>query len=83
MIPQLVLGGIVEEDIGTTLLLEMLSAITRSDPKAHGYLSVVLSFARHCAEDVAGISPRKHRLLATKYGIAPPKSEVLTINIML
>ena len=73
---QLVLGGIVNEDIGTSLLNDLLLAIMKADKSGHPYLAVVVSFARHCVEDFAGIVPRKQRLLLTKHGIEPPKSEV-------
>ena len=73
---QLVLGGIVDEDIGIQLLLDVITEVTRADLASHPYLTVVLNFARHCGEDVAGILPRKQRMLLTQYGIQPPTSEV-------
>lgn len=64
-------------DIGTSLLMDMLTAVTKADKaERYPYLPVVVSFARHCAEDVAGIVPRKQRLLLDKYGIQPPRSQV-------
>ena len=54
----------------------MLTAITHADQQEHPYLTVVLNFVRHCAEDIAGIFPRKQRLLLDKYGIQPQKSKV-------
>ena len=74
---QLVLTGIIDTGIGTSLLMDMLSAVTKVDQAGgHPYLPVIVGFARHCAEDVAGIVPRKQRLLLDKYGIKPPVSEV-------
>ncbi len=73
---QLVLAGVINEDLGLSLLTDMLIAIMKADSKGHSFLAVVVSFARHCAEDLAGIVPRKQRLLLTKYGIEPPISRV-------
>ena len=67
----------MNDGIGTQLLHDMFTSVVAADKQGqHHYLSVVLNFARHCAEDVAGIMPRKQRLLLTKYEIQPPKSEV-------
>jgi len=74
---QLVLMGVVNEDLGISLLGDMLSNVIRADSNGHPYLSVIASFARHCVEDLAGIIPRKQRLLLTKYGIEPPTSQVM------
>lgn len=77
---QLVLAGVVDEGVGLSLLNDMLTAVMKIDGKGHPYLAVVVSFARHCVEDLAGIAPRKQRLLLTKYKIRPPKSEVSHLN---
>ncbi len=73
---QLVLAGVVDEGLGLSLLSDMLTAIMKADFKDRSYLAVIVSFIRHCGEDLAGMTPRKQRLLLTKYGIEPPKSEV-------
>ena len=71
------MAGIIDTGIGTSLLMDMLTAVTKVDQAGgHPYLPVIVGFARHCAEDVAGIVPRKQRLLLDKYGIEPPVSEV-------
>ena len=54
----------------------MLLEIIVVDKKCHAYLPVVVGFARHCAEDLAGILPRKQRTLLTKYDIVPPQFQV-------
>lgn len=76
-IVQVVLAGIVEQDVGVSLLLDMFSSLLSADEEGHPYLSVVLSFARHFAEDVAGIWPRKQRVLLDKCSIQLPESKVL------
>ena len=75
-IVQVVLAGIVEQDVGVSLLLDMFSSLLSADEEGHPYLSVVLSFARHFAEDVAGIWPRKQRVLLDKFSIQLPTSKV-------
>lgn len=54
----------------------MFSALVEADKDGHPYLSVVVSFARHFAEDLAGIWPRKQRLLLDKFNMELPKSKV-------
>ena len=68
----------VEEDLGLSVLRDMLSMVIEADRRTEGrpYLSVVLSFARNCAEDIAGILPRKQRLILRKYSIEPPNTQV-------
>ena len=66
----------VNEDVGFSLLMDMFNDVVNADKESHTFLPVVLSFARHCAEDVAGIVPRNNKLMAQQYGIAVPKSEV-------
>ena len=70
------LSGVVNQDVGTSLLLEMLSTVIKADEESHPYLSVMVSFARHFAEDMAGIVPRKQRTLLLKFNIELPQSEV-------
>ena len=60
----------------------MLVEIIKVDMKCHAYLPVVVGFARHCAEDLAGILPRKQRTLLTKYDIRPPQFQVCLCYIM-
>ncbi len=67
----------MDQDIGTQILQDALGEVVRVDREGQpALLSVVLNFSRHCAEDVAGIMPRKQRLLLTKYGIQPPETKV-------
>ena len=66
----------VNETISVQLLHEMLTNVVKADADGHPYLTVVLSFARSCAEDIAGIMPRRQRLLLRKYAVEAPQSEV-------
>ena len=76
--PQLVLGGLVDEDVGLSLLRDMLHHVVETDRLIHGrpYLTVVLSFVRHHAEDFAAILPRRQQLLLRKHSIKLPNSQV-------
>jgi regulator of nonsense transcripts 2 len=51
--------------------------ITNEDKDNHNYLTVVLSFARHCGEDVAGLLPRKQREMLVKHGFDVPASDLV------
>ena len=75
---QLVLRGLVEQDIALSLLTDMLARVIQADSQVEGrpYLTVVLSFARHHAEDLAGVLPRKQQLLLSKYSIELPNAAV-------
>ena len=54
----------------------MLGDVITADEETHAYLGVVLTFARQHAEDIAGIPPRKQRLLLSKHGIQLEQAEV-------
>ncbi len=75
--PQLVLIGVVDQDLGLSLFHEMLTTVIKADRDGHPYLSVVVSCARHFAEDVADVWPRKQRMVLSKFDIEPPHSKVI------
>ena len=68
----------MEQDVSLNLLTEMLARVMKADSHIHErpFLTVVLSFARHHAEDFAGIVPRRQQLLLSKYSIKLPNAEV-------
>ena len=68
----------MEQDIALSLLTDMLARVIQADSQVDGrpYLTVVLSSARHHAEDLAGVLPRKQQLLLSKYSIELPNSAV-------
>jgi hypothetical protein len=69
---------VVDEEVGTSLLTDMLTAVTqKADKEGHPYLSVVVAFARSCSEDLTGIIPRsKQYAMMRKFQMDPPKSQV-------
>lgn len=61
---------------GLSLLYEQLKMIVAADRETHAHISVVISFCRHCGEDVVGLVPRKARLLLERHGTCMPRSEI-------
>ena len=72
------LGGVIDQGIGVSLMTDILTKAITSDQKSktYSFVSVVTSFARQFAEDFAGIIPRKHKTLYTQYQLTPPQSKV-------
>ena len=66
----------VDEDLGLSLLQDMLSALITSNEEGHPYLAVMVSFARHFSEDLAGVIPRKQKMLFSKYNYESPLAAV-------
>ena len=54
----------------------MLGAVVTADRQNHSFLTVVLSFSRQCAEDIANVIPRRNKMLQVKHDIALPRSNV-------
>lgn len=77
LLGELVISGIVVQDIGIALLSDMLSNIITADKETHVHIAVVTSFARQFADDYAGFSPRKNKTLFAKYGIEPPQAKLI------
>ena len=70
----------MREDVGLTLLREMLDQVMTADKHSAGiYLTVVLSFVRHHAEDFAAVLPRRQQLLLRKYSIELPHNQVCCV----
>lgn len=59
------------------LLHEMLSELITADHSSdHAHMAVIVGFARHCGEDLAGFMPRRTCLLLSKYDMEVPQNEV-------
>ena len=78
LMTQLLLAGVIDEEVGSSLLTDMLTAVTqKADKEGHPYLAVVVAFARSCSEDLTGIIPRsKQNAMMRKFQMEPPKSQV-------
>ncbi len=68
--------GVVDENLGIPLLQDMLDTLIKASASEHPYLAVMVSFARHFAEDVAGITPRKQRVVFSKFKMKPRLAQV-------
>ena len=66
----------MDEDLGISLLQDMLGALIKASEGEHPYLAVMVSFARHFAEDIAGVTPRKSRVLFSKFKMKPRLAQV-------
>ena len=75
---EVTVAGIFSDKEGLTLIHNHLCAVVSADREQHDLMSVIISICKYCGEDLAGLVPRKHRLLADKFGIELPKSTVFS-----
>ena len=82
---QLVLAGIVDQELGVSFMSDILLKAITSDQKSktYSFVSVVTSFARQFADDFAGILPRKYKVLYTKYQLVPPQTKASFICLSI
>ncbi|XP_070557491.1 regulator of nonsense transcripts 2-like isoform X2 [Ptychodera flava] len=81
LLAELVVYGVFTDKEGLPLLANQISSVTNADKETHSNISLILSFARHCGEDYAGLIPRKNRLLAEKFNVCLPKSEIFSTEV--
>ncbi|KAL4698972.1 hypothetical protein H8959_011629 [Pygathrix nigripes] len=73
-IAELTIVGIFTDKEGLSLIYEQLKNIINADRESHTHVSVVISFCRHCGDDIAGLVPRKVKSAAEKFNLSfPPK----------
>ncbi|KAG7456293.1 hypothetical protein MATL_G00250160 [Megalops atlanticus] len=77
-VAELTVAGLFTDREGLSLIYEQLKAIIGADREAHTHVSVVISFCKHCGDDVAGLVPRRVRAAAEKFGLAFPPSEIIS-----
>nr|CAB3267522.1 regulator of nonsense transcripts 2-like [Phallusia mammillata] len=77
-IAEITVGGILTDKEGLTLIHNQLCAVLASDRDRLEILSLIISFCKHNGEDIAGLLPRKNRLLADKFGMEIPKSDIIS-----
>uniref|UniRef100_A0A3Q4AUP3 Regulator of nonsense transcripts 2 n=1 Tax=Mola mola TaxID=94237 RepID=A0A3Q4AUP3_MOLML len=77
-IAELTIVGLFTDKEGLSLIYEQLKNIIATDRETHTHVSVVISFCKHCGDDVAGLVPRKVKLAAEKFGLAFPPSEIIS-----
>uniref|UniRef100_A0A668SSQ0 Regulator of nonsense transcripts 2 n=1 Tax=Oreochromis aureus TaxID=47969 RepID=A0A668SSQ0_OREAU len=77
-IAELTIVGLFTDKEGLSLIYEQLKNIIGADRETHTHVSVVISFCKHCGDDIAGLVPRKVKLAAEKFGLAFPPSEIIS-----
>ncbi|KAG7276632.1 hypothetical protein CRUP_025856 [Coryphaenoides rupestris] len=76
-VAELTLVGLFTDREGLSLIYEQLKSIISTDRETHTHVSVVISFCRHCGDDVAGLAPRRVKHAAGKFSLAFPPSEII------
>ncbi|MEJ1284433.1 hypothetical protein NN561_015418 [Cricetulus griseus] len=77
-IAELTIVGIFTDKEGLSLIYEQLKSIINADRESHTHVSVVISFCRHCGDDIAGLVPRKVKSAAEKFNLNFPPSEIIS-----
>uniref|UniRef100_A0A9L0RIE0 UPF2 regulator of nonsense mediated mRNA decay n=1 Tax=Equus caballus TaxID=9796 RepID=A0A9L0RIE0_HORSE len=77
-IAELTIVGIFTDKEGLSLIYEQLKNIINADRESHTHVSVVISFCRHCGDDIAGLAPRKVKSAAEKFNLGFPPSEIIS-----
>uniref|UniRef100_A0A3B4XT69 Regulator of nonsense transcripts 2 n=1 Tax=Seriola lalandi dorsalis TaxID=1841481 RepID=A0A3B4XT69_SERLL len=77
-IAELTIVGLFTDKEGLSLIYEQLKNIISTDRETHTHVSVVISFCKHCGDDIAGLVPRKVKLAADKFGLSFPPSEIIS-----
>ncbi|XP_018108217.1 regulator of nonsense transcripts 2 isoform X2 [Xenopus laevis] len=77
-VAELTIIGIFTDKEGLSLIYEQLKYIINADRESHTHVSVVISFCRHCGDDIAGLVPRKVKCAAEKYNLNFPPSEIIS-----
>ncbi|XP_023617723.1 regulator of nonsense transcripts 2 isoform X6 [Myotis yumanensis] len=77
-IAELTIVGIFTDKEGLSLIYEQLKNIINADRESHTHVSVVISFCRHCGDDIAGLIPRKVKSAAEKFNLTFPPSEIIS-----
>uniref|UniRef100_A0A8C4Z512 MIF4G domain-containing protein n=1 Tax=Gadus morhua TaxID=8049 RepID=A0A8C4Z512_GADMO len=79
-IAELTVVGLFTDREGLSLIYEQLKSIISVDREMHTHVSVVISFCKHCGDDIAGLVPRKVKLAADKFALAFPPSEIISVE---
>lgn len=77
-IAELTIVGLFTDKEGLSRIYEQLKNIIGTDRETHTHVSVVISFCKHCGDDIAGLLPRKVKLAAEKFGLSFPPSEIIS-----
>ncbi|XP_028304226.1 regulator of nonsense transcripts 2 isoform X2 [Gouania willdenowi] len=77
-IAELTIVGLFTDREGLSLIYEQLKSIINTDRETHTHVSVVISFCKHCGDDIAGLVPRRVKAAADKFSLAFPPSEIIS-----
>ncbi|CAI5785059.1 regulator of nonsense transcripts 2 isoform X4 [Podarcis lilfordi] len=77
-IAELTIVGIFTDKEGLSLIYEQVKNIINADRESHTHVSVVISFCRHCGDDIAGLVPRKVKSASDKFNLSFPPSEIIS-----
>ncbi|XP_012995572.2 regulator of nonsense transcripts 2 isoform X5 [Esox lucius] len=76
-IAELTIVGLFTDKEGLSLIYEQLKSIIGTDRETHTHVSVVISFCKHCGDDIAGLVPRRVKAAREKFGLTFPPSEII------
>ncbi|XP_051746053.1 regulator of nonsense transcripts 2 [Ctenopharyngodon idella] len=76
-IAELTIVGLFTDKEGLSLIYEQLKNIIGADREMHTHVSVIISFCKHCGDDIAGLVPRKVKNAAEKFGLSFPPSQII------
>ncbi|XP_036432518.1 regulator of nonsense transcripts 2 isoform X1 [Colossoma macropomum] len=76
-IAELTIVGLFTDKEGLSLIYEQLKNIIGADRETHTHVSVVISFCKHCGDDIAGLVPRRVKSAAEKFNLTFPPSEII------
>ncbi|XP_072528537.1 regulator of nonsense transcripts 2 isoform X1 [Salminus brasiliensis] len=76
-IAELTIVGLFTDKEGLSLIYEQLKNIISADRETHTHVSVVISFCKHCGDDIAGLVPRRVKGAAEKFNLTFPPSEII------
>uniref|UniRef100_A0A8C2HI57 UPF2 regulator of nonsense mediated mRNA decay n=1 Tax=Cyprinus carpio TaxID=7962 RepID=A0A8C2HI57_CYPCA len=76
-IAELTIVGLFTDKEGLSLIYEQLKNIIGTDRDTHTHVSVIISFCKHCGDDIAGLVPRKVKNAVEKFGSSFPPSQII------
>ncbi|XP_043086697.1 regulator of nonsense transcripts 2 isoform X2 [Puntigrus tetrazona] len=76
-IAELTIVGLFTDKEGLSLIYEQLKNIIGADRETHTHVSVIISFCKHCGDDIAGLVPRKVKNAMEKFGLSFPPSQII------
>lgn len=76
-IAELTIVGLFTDKEGLSLIYEQLKNIISADRETHTHVSVIISFCKHCGDDIAGLVPRKVKNAVEKFGLSFPPIQII------